>query len=181
MTVRKLLIMLTFLCILPTHFNVRAENNEDQEVTITQLTSKVRSKIPRKATNVPFLILNITAPEEKDIELIGLTIHHSGLGSRDDIKRVKIFKGFKSYGTRKRFDRETESAHLDLRREPISIAAGESVTIVIAADINAPAGTREHIFSLDSSEDIEFQISGEEDSLEIAADFPIQSKRMKIR
>lgn len=93
--------------------------------------------IPRGATRVPFLTVNLSASCESDIRITSLEIKHVGLGSTGDIASVYAIEAYARVTRSARFDVKSGIATLRFRSFVIPKCA--AATILIAGDMTRDA------------------------------------------
>lgn len=131
--------------------------------------------IPRNAGNVPFLSLTITAPSTEAVTVELIRITRKGLGDRDDFAAVKVMQDGIVKGNSRAFSAD-QIAELNLAFDPVRIAAGESATIVIAADLDAAEGGGEHELVIAEPEDIVIIGADSGEAVPVSGSFPFGSK-----
>lgn len=154
------------------------------EVSISS-ESPLAKSVPKGGSNVPFLVLDFTAGSGEAVEVVNLTVSHSGLGNvTNDIDEAKIFDGFNQLGSGRSFTSDEKIAPINLNSEPIEVPASATKTIVIAADIfteddGAQTGG-EHSFSIDSADDVVAIGAETGGDVPVTGDFPIQGATMTL-
>ena len=108
-------------------------------LAVTVEETQTVGSVPKSATRIPFLTLNLSASCDKDIKVESIEIRHLGLGRVTDIAGLYAVTGFQ---------RVTRSAHFDsnristsLRFHPLIIPKCGGVELRILGDIAASAET----------------------------------------
>lgn len=138
------------------------------------------SKVPKNATNIAFLKIDVTAPDTEAVVLTGVNVHRRGLGNSEELSAVKIFEGSIRHGSSRKFSKNDQIATLNLAYDPILIPKGETKTITIAGDMNADSSGGEHRFVIEDPADIKIigQETGRE--IEIKGNFPLMSPEVGV-
>ena len=134
-------------------------------------------KIPSNAYQVPFLAIDITAPNE-DILLVGVEVQYSGLGLPDNIKNVQIFDGVTPKGNDSNFLEPDSIAILNLKSDPFVIRSQTIKTFYVRADIDAETITLpDHILSVIN---LSFEGKSSKNTFFLDSDLPIVGNKMII-
>lgn len=143
----------------------------DLSVSLASDTA-MSASVPKGAANVPFTKVNFTAGAA-DVTITGLKVTRSGLGTDANISAVKLFVNGLQRGTSQSLG-SSHQASFSLTSNPITVAAGTTVGVVLAADIvAAPTAYDQHIFGVANVADITTTAS-------IAGTFPINGNVMSL-
>ena len=150
------------------------------EVVVSQ-NSPAAQSIPKNAYQVPFIALDITASNDEDLLLSGLTVQHTGLGDADEVKNVQVFEGVIPRGSDKDFSGEDDIATLNLQGDPVVIEAGTTKTVYIRADIKSLTETAgEHAVFLASADSVVLVGKDTGAVVKTTGTFPIAGATMKV-
>ena len=103
--------------------------------------------IPKGATAVPFLKLNVSNGNNTALAINNITVKRSGPGSVSDISNAYVFQGSNRLTFGQTFNSSNQEANFS--NPGISIPANGSVTLSILADVSTSANTSSvHAFSI---------------------------------
>lgn len=111
--------------------------DSDGTLTVEMGDAIAGSTVPKGATHVSFLNLTFTATGDA-VELDGFTLHRTGVGSYNDFANVYVYNGTERLTSGKTI--ASDNNEVTFGSLNIDLAAGESVTLTIVADI-AASGT----------------------------------------
>lgn len=130
------------------------------------------ASVPRGAADVYFTKVNFTAGLG-DVAITGLKVTRSGLGSDANLSAVKLFVDGVQKGTSQSLG-SLHQATFTLTSSPISIPAGTTETVVLAADIPVtPAAYDQHILGIANVADITTTAT-------VSGTFPINGNVMSL-
>ncbi len=117
------------------------------ELTVTVDRAESMGSVPRGATRVPFLSLNISASCESSITVDAIELRHAGLGKSDDIAGVYAVDAFTRVTRMAHFD--ARSARATLRFRSFTLPKCGAASLQIFADMTSDATVAsEHAISL---------------------------------
>lgn len=150
------------------------------EVVVSQ-NSPASQSIPQNAYQVPFIALDITASDDEDLLLTGLTLQHTGLGDANEVKNLQVFEGVTPRGSDKNFSGEDDIATINLQGDPVVIPAGATKTVYVKGDIQATEETAgEHAVALLSSDSVTLVGKDTGAVVKTTGSFPIVGETMKV-
>lgn len=166
--------------------NPSASTNATSDVQLSAKSPAAQS-VPANAYQVPFVAIDVTASNDEDMMLTGLTVFHTGLGDEDEVKNVQVFDGAIPHGNSKNFAGDDDSATLNLMSDPIIIPKGTTKTIYVAADLgadnstgaNATAGG-EHAIAVLSPANVTLVGKSTGALVPVAGTFPIVGSKMTV-
>jgi hypothetical protein len=136
--------------------------------------------VPRNATNVPFLVIDVTAPESEDLKLMELTVTRKGVGVARSIETVRVLDGLTKRGTDKSINSQDGTARITFGSNPVVILKGTTKSITVVADLNAVNTSEEHRLTIEKADHI--VLTGTKTGNRVTANgaFPLSAASMKL-
>ncbi len=135
----------------PPQVEVREEGTG--ALTVSTGPTEIMGSLPRGATQVPFLTVDLSASCESDVEVQSIEITHRGLGRATDIESVYATENFRRVGRARRFDANAGKTRLVLPRFVIPRCTARR--LVIRGDVSREADIAgEHAIVLSGPSDI---------------------------
>src|SRR3989344_6358374 len=134
-----------------THFSEKGQGVLD----IVARPAGMAGSVPRGATNIPMLRLDISPDCENDITLEGITLTHTGLGSVSDIEGVFLSTGQRRVTRVLGFDSGDKKARLRFS-PPMKIPKCSAISMQAMINLSPDAKVAsEHSVNLKSASDIQ--------------------------
>ncbi|MBI2463500.1 S-layer homology domain-containing protein [Candidatus Peregrinibacteria bacterium] len=109
------------------------------DLTVSMGTVVANNTIPKGATAVKFLNVNLTAGAEADVKVSSLVFHRTGVGSVNDFSNVYLYNGDERLTSGKSISSDTNEA--EFNNLGVTVPAGESVELSVKADTSTSATT----------------------------------------
>ncbi len=123
------------------------------ELTVAVGTQQSLGSVPRGASRIQFLSLNLSASCDADVTVESIVLTHVGQGSAADISAVYLSDGTRRIGRSQRFDPRRSEA--TLRLQGLTIPKCSAVRLSVLGDIALTANSAsEHGINLAKSADI---------------------------
>jgi len=129
------------------------------------------ASVPKSAADVNFTKVNFTAGAA-DVVITGLKVTRSGLGIDANLSAVKLFVDGVQRGTSQSLG-SLHQATFSLTSNPITISAGTTKAVMLAADIAAATAFDQHILGIANVADITTTSS-------VSGTFPINGNVMSL-
>ncbi len=148
------------------------EDVSDAPVTVTE-NDIADHAVPKDASDIEALSINMEAGTEDDVIVSGLTIKHGGLGDDGDLENVRVVYNGELVGNDVNF--VDDEAYISFGSQDIKIAAGETVTIEVHYSMASGAtAAQDHTLSIVSAADIETNAA------EVVGTFPVTGQSVTV-
>lgn len=129
------------------------------------------ASVPKSAADVHFTKVNFTAGAS-DVTVTGLKVTRSGLGIDANLSSIKLFVDGVQRGTSQSLG-SNHVATFSLTSNPITISAGSTKAVVLAADIAAATAFDQHVLGIANATDVTTTST-------ISGTFPINGNVMSL-
>ena len=172
----------------PDNSNMNASNSNMNAVTLSDGSLEVAlspdspaaASVPLGASNVPYLVFEVTASNDEDVLIKNLTVSRSGIGSSSDFDEVNVYVDGIRQGAGRTVTRETNSAPFNFTSRPIRIAAGSTAMVEIRGSLSTTASSGgENKLSVMKMSDLVAVGAETGGVVSIVGDFPVMGDTMR--
>ncbi|MBI2464412.1 hypothetical protein HYV57_05645 [Candidatus Peregrinibacteria bacterium] len=127
--------------------------SRDELIVSLSPDSPKSSAVPKGATAVPFLAVDLKNTGSENVEINGMTFHRIGVGSAWDFNNVYLYNGDERLTSGHLIN--TDTNEVSFNNIDVTVPAGETFELTLKADISAVAATgNENAFELAGADKI---------------------------